>query len=171
MWPIVVTNGLLFGGLITAWMLVAIFGSLRWNPEIWVNDYPPEIRAVLPPKSARARRQSLWVSVPTALVLVGLIAGLVIRLNDASGGFAGFLPIAAGLWIALQLFNLVDLVIVDWLIIETVRPSWTLLPGTAPFAGQRFYRFHFNAFLKGFVGITVASLVIAGALAVVDWLL
>ena len=170
MWTTVLSEGLRVGGLISLWMLIVIVASLRWNPEIWVNDYPPEIRVVLPPKSERARRQTLWVSIPTFIVLIGLQAWLVVRLYAAAGGFPGFWELAAAIWLAMQTFNLFDLLIVDWLLVETWRPSFVLMPGTEAFAHRRFYGFHFRGFLKGFVGITVLSLIVAGGITLVSWL-
>ncbi len=164
MWNEVLLQALVFGGLISAWMVAVIILSLRWNPEIWVNDYPPEIRAALPPKSERARRQTLWVSIPTFVVLIGLLAWLVNRLYAVAGGFPGFGEVALALWIALQTFNLVDLLLVDWLLVETWRPAFVYMPGAERFADQRFYGFHFRAFLKGFVGITALSLMVAAIL-------
>ncbi|HRF47760.1 MAG TPA: hypothetical protein PLC98_09060 [Anaerolineales bacterium] len=161
MWIDVLENGVFFGGLITAWMIVVVIGSLRWNPEIWVHDAPPEMRAALPPKSDLARRQTTWVAAVMFAGLAALLIGQIVELNTRLRGSPGFLPIFVAIWLGLQTFNLIDLVLIDWLLIETIRPSWATLPGAEAFAERRFYGFHFRGFLKGFVGITIA----AGAIA------
>ena len=171
MWNDVLLQALMFGGWISAWMVAVIILSLRWNPEIWVYDYPPEIRAALPPKSEHAKRQTLWVSLPTFAVLIGLLTWLVVRLYTVAGGFPGFWEVAAALWVAMQLFNLIDLLFVDWLLVETWRPRFVYMPGTERFADRRFYGFHARGFLKGSVGITLLSLFVAGALFAVEALL
>ncbi len=61
-----------------------------------------------------------------------------------------------------MIFNLVDLVILDWLIFVTLQPKFTVLPGTEGLAGYKDYAFHFKAFLRGTVLCFLASLVIAG---------
>jgi len=57
--------------------------------------------------------------------------------------------------------DLVDLVIVDWLIFVTWQPRFVILPGTEGLAGYKDYAFHFKAFLRGTVLCLVASLMIA----------
>lgn len=157
-------TALIVGGLISLWMAIVVLVSLWWNPEIWIHDYPPEIRAALPPKSEKARRQTVWVSILVFGGLLGLLAWLVVQLYEASGSFPGFWEVALALWIAMQIFNVFDLLILDWLLIETFRPRFVFMPGTEAFADRRFYSFHFHGFLKGFVGITVVSVATAAVL-------
>lgn len=171
MWISVIESGLIFGGLVTAWLVVVVVGSLLWNPEIWVHDAPPEMRAALPPKSDRARRQTTWVAAVMFGGLFALLIGQILGLSALPGGYPGFWPVVVAIWLALQLFNLVDLVLIDWLLIETIRPRWATLPGAEAFSDRRFYGFHFRGFLKGFVGITVASVVIAALATGVEALL
>lgn len=171
MWNELFTQALITGGLISLWMTIVVVISLWWNPEIWVHDYPPEIRAALPPKSERATRQTLWVSIPAFGVLLGLLVWLVVQLYAIAGGFPGFWEVALAVWIAMQTFNVFDLLALDWLMIETWRPRFVFMPGTEPFADRRFYGFHFRGFLKGSVGITLVSLVLAAVLWGVDWVL
>ncbi|MDH3734751.1 MAG: hypothetical protein OEU54_14585 [Gemmatimonadota bacterium] len=64
---------------------------------------------------------------------------------------------------ALSVFNLVDLLILDWLILVRIQPGFVVLPGTEGLAGYDDYRFHGHAFLIGTTGILVVSL-LAGLL-------
>lgn len=162
MWNAIVLDSLTAGAILSVLLSILVVVSLRWNPEIWVHDYPPEVQAVLPPKSALAKRQTRWVAAVMFAILFGLIGVLIWRVIVGQGGFPGFWPIAAAIWIALESFNLIDLVIVDWLIIETWRPRFVLVPGAESLYHRRFYGFHFRGFLKGSLGITLASLLIAG---------
>ncbi len=162
MWNAIVLESLITGAILSGLLSILVIVSLRWNPEIWVHDYPPEVQAVLPPKSALAKRQTVWVAVVMFAIIFGSLGLLIWRVIAGQGGFPGFWPIAAALWIAMQSFNLIDLLIVDWLIVETWRPRFVLVPGAEALYARRFYGFHFRGFLKGFVGITIASLLIAG---------
>lgn len=72
-----------------------------------------------------------------------------------------FLPALAFSAIALLLFNLYDLIVLDWLFFCTIQPRAMVLPGTAGMAGYGDYRFHFTGFLKGLGFTLVGSLVIA----------
>ena len=61
----------------------------------------------------------------------------------------------------LFIFNLVDLVILDWLIVCWVKPRWVILPGTEHIATPNPYVHHFKEFLMGTVGLAMVSLAIA----------
>lgn len=41
--------------------------------------------------------------------------------------------------------NVIDVVIVDWLIFVAIQPDWVVLPGTSGLAGYDDYWFHFEA--------------------------
>lgn len=66
-----------------------------------------------------------------------------------------------------MLFNLTDLLVIDWLIIETMRPAFTQLPGLGDSAAVRHHRFHLRQFLVGAVGLLALSLPVA---TLVAWL-
>lgn len=162
MWNTIVLDSLVMGVILSMLLSILVIVSLRWNPEIWVHDYPSEVQAVLPPKSALAKRQTVWVAVVMFAIIFGSLGLLIWRVIAGQGGFPGFWPIAAAIWIALQSFNVIDLLIVDWLIVETWRPRFVLVRGAEALYNRRFYGFHFRGFLKGFVGITLVSLLLAG---------
>ena len=58
---------------------------------------------------------------------------------------------------------MVDLLIIDWLIVATIRPTFIMVPCTEELKGYSDYGFPFRAFLKGLVGSLIASLVIAAS--------
>jgi hypothetical protein len=62
----------------------------------------------------------------------------------------------------LLVFNLVDLLILDWLLFCTITPRWIVIPGTAGMAAYKDYLFHFRAFLKGTALCALAGGVVAG---------
>jgi hypothetical protein len=61
-----------------------------------------------------------------------------------------------------MVFNLVDLLVFDWLIALTIRPKFMILPGTQGSQGYHDYGFHFRGFLKGTLGGLLGSLILAG---------
>ena len=65
-------------------------------------------------------------------------------------------------FLILTLFNLVVLLILDWLLFVTIQPRLVILPGTEGMAGYEDYAFHFYAFLKGVVASVLVSLIVAG---------
>jgi hypothetical protein len=64
----------------------------------------------------------------------------------------------------LFIFNLVDLLILDWLIVCWVKPSWVILPGTEHIVIPNPYVHHFKGFLMGTVGLAILGLAIAAVL-------
>jgi hypothetical protein len=138
--------------------------SLLWlvgkNPRYMMHDYPPEITAGIPAKTADEKRAGMLYGLPFLLILIGfpLIFGFV---NKFSGG-VGFFENWLALFTLMFSFNLVDLVILDWIIFCRLTPRFMVLPGTEGHPGYKNYRFHFIGFLKGTLIVLVASFVFAG---------
>ena len=59
------------------------------------------------------------------------------------------------------IFNLVDLLILDWLIVCWLKPHWVMLPGTGHIVIPKPYLHHFKGFLLGTVLAVVVGLAIA----------
>jgi hypothetical protein len=101
--------------------------------------------------------------------LLLLFAGPLIStlsLNHQSGGELTFLAPALHAFGIVFIFNLVDWLILDWLIFCTITPGFLIIPGTEGMAGYKDYDFHFRAFLSGTVLSTVAGCII-GALVMI----
>jgi hypothetical protein len=129
--------------------------------DMWVGDYPPDIREKYGPMSARASRLRPYFAAAVFLaVLVLPLLGLA-SLRQAIGPIA-FLPALVFGTLAVFVFNLFDLLVLDWLFFCTIQPRAMLLPGTQGMAGYRDYRFHFIGFIKGLGFCLVGGFVIAG---------
>jgi hypothetical protein len=85
-------------------------------------------------------------------------------------GSVSFLPAFAFSGITLLVFNLFDLLILDWLFFCTIQPRSMVLPGTEGMAGYRNYRFHFIGFLKGLGFTVIGSLLVTILWIVIQWL-
>lgn len=155
-------HGLLYGIVLSLFMTVAILGSLYANAEIWLDDYPPDVRAKFGPMSAKTKRQRTLFGIPVFLISFGLIVGSIVQLKAVNGGSLNFGVVFLSTWLMLMSFNLVDLLIIDWLILMWLRPPFAILPGTEGMAGYQDYGLPLRGFIKGSVGILIASLLIAG---------
>jgi hypothetical protein len=153
-------HSIFYGLLLSVGLSLLIFASLHINAEMWLQDYPPDVRAKFGPMSATAKRQRAWLAVPFFLYLLGVLTFSILRLAPLLGALT-YTAVFVHTFVVLFTFNLFDLLIVDWLILLTWRPQFMILPGTEGMAGYTDYRFHFLGFLKGTAGIVVASLVIA----------
>ena len=134
---------------------------LRFNPRIFLKHFPKEIREIVPPKSPREQRMSvllgLLIGAPLISVLVWRTATL------ASHSFWDRFGYAFGV---LFIFNLVDLVILDWLIVCWIEPRWVILPGTEHVVIPKQYLHHFQGFLIGTAGLVMVGLAIAAVLSI-----
>ncbi len=155
-------QALIDGLLLSALLSVVILVTLRWNAESWLDDYPPDIREAFGPMSPEARRVKIVGGIAFLVVLVGVLARGLLQLSRAAGGELAFVDAFAYTFVVGQVFNLIDLVVIDWLIMVALQPSFIVLPGTEGMAGYRDYAFHFRAFLVGLTAGAVVSAVVAG---------
>ena len=152
--------GLLYGLILSALMTVFILASLRISAEMWLDDYPPDVRAKWGSMSTRAQKLKRRLGLPRLALILTVLVLQVTQLLERSGGFS-FGEVALSLWLSMMVFNLIDLLLIDWFLIMTLRPRWAILPGTEGLQGYLDYGFHFRGFLKGTVGITLAAPILA----------
>lgn len=165
MFPTLVLYGLLYGLGLSVLLSALFIGGASLSPDVMLRGYPPDIKAKYGPISVRGAK----VRRPMALLLFVILFGTVIA---ALSHLAQITPLTfvtafMGTFIVLLTFNLVDLVILDWLIFVTLQPRFFILPGTEGLAGYKDYAFHFKAFLRGVVLCLIASAVVAGVAALI----
>lgn len=160
-WTLLFSRALLNGVWLSLVLTLIMIISGRIALDMWVGDYPPDIRQKYGPMSARAARARPFVAVAVfgMVLLIPILGLLALRAEVGSVTFAAALAFGA---LAVFIFNLYDLLILDWLFFCTIQPRAMVLPGTEGMAGYRDYRFHFIGFLKGLGFCLVGGLVIAG---------
>ncbi len=151
-----VRDGIVFAFVAASYLLVL----LRCNPRMFLRHYPKEVQAVVPPRSGKERR----IAGISGLLIGLLLASALFWRTATSRGhsFGEHFIYAFGV---LCIFNLVDLIVLDWLIVCWIEPRWVILPGTEHLVIPKQYRHHFNGFLIGTAGIVVVSVAIAAILA------
>jgi hypothetical protein len=160
-WLLLIKSAFVYGLGLSAVLTAIMAISAGIAQDMFVGDYPPDIRkkyGSMSPRSARLRPLvGVIFFIPVlAIPLLGLLA-LWAKLTDVS-----FIPAFAFSAVALLVFNMYDLLVLDWLFFCTIQPRIMVLPGTEGVAGYRDYRFHFIGFVKGLGFCTVGSLLIAG---------
>lgn len=153
---------LMDGGLLSLIATLAFGAIVRYNPRLMINDYPKDIRDAVPAKTAEEKRLSLWLGIPLLLVMLGIPVWSCVLLRRS--GDAGFVDLFVNAFGVGFVFNVVDLVIIDWLVFCLITPALVVIPGTEGMSGYKNYAFHFRAFLKGTVLCAVTGLVTAGVL-------
>lgn len=62
----------------------------------------------------------------------------------------------------LMIFNLVDLLIIDWLIFCWITPRFVVIPSTAGMKGYKDYKFHLRGAIVATHILAIVSLFLAG---------
>ena len=163
-WPVVVDGAVLCAALGTL-----ILGSLAYNPRLWLNDAPPRVRALAPPLTPDEQRARLVTGVLFLVILIAVSAWSAARLYARHAAAPPFAMVFAHFVAVFFLFNLFDLVVIDWLIVLIVRPRFLTRLSVPDLSYEETvggYGYHFRAFIKGIAVITVFSLIAASAAAI-----
>jgi hypothetical protein len=153
---------LLDGALLSILASISIIGILRFNPRLFLQDYPEEIQSGVPPKTNLEKRQSLITGIPFLLLLFAVPFISTLILKRQSGETISFIFLFLNAFGVAFIFNLVDLLMLDWLLFCFITPSFLVIPGTEGMQAYKDSGFHFRAFLMGTVLSIAAGLVIAG---------
>ena len=161
-WTLLIGRALAWGlGLSLVLVIIMIISGIV-APDMWVGDYPPDIRDKYGPMSPRARRLRPYIAILVFGAFLGLPYLGLLHTREGLGDLS-FVPALVFSFLSLLVFNTFDLIVLDWLVFCTIQPAMTILPGTEGMAGYRDYRFHFIGFLKGLGFCAGGGLVIAGA--------
>ena len=139
-------------------LLVAV---LRANPEILLDDYPPDIRAKWGPMTARTKRQRVVVAAGFVVALLAVVTWSLRTLPAFAARDLTFASAFAHFAVMFGTFNAFDWLVIDCGLVYW-RPGFAVLPGTEGMAGYRDYRFHLRGFLIGIPVVLLGSALAAG---------
>ena len=149
------------GSVLSAVQGSIIVASLYYNPEIWYDDYPADIKAKFGPMSAAAKKQRLIVAIPFLVSMLGLPSYSNLKLKRENHGRLSFKNGFINAYAVYVLFGLFDLLVIDYLVLMRIRPRFAVLPGTDDVEYANDFMYHFNGFLKGLGFGIIPSLIIA----------
>jgi hypothetical protein len=169
-WQILFYDALFYGLVLSAVLTVLTVVSGAIALDMFIDDYPPDIKQKYGPMSPRAARLRPFIAALLFLAVLGIpIVGLFgLQTKFLAVPFLSAVVFAS---IAILVFNVFDLLILDWLFFCTIQPRSMVLPGTEGMAGYRDYRFHFLGFLKGLRFNAVVGLLIAVLWTGMQWLI
>ncbi len=147
-----ITHALIYIALAT----FALTGIVLYNPRLMLQDYPAEIKANVPPKSEKEKRQTILFGMPFLLSL--LILPFIFVYTSQQTSFLGLFLYAFGIVWA---FNIWDWLVLDWLIFCTITPKFFVIPGSEGNPAYKDYAFHFRGFLIGTVFSLVMGVIVA----------
>ena len=163
----ILSHSPLYGAILSALLSAFIVAPLLFRPMIWINDAPPDLRAAAGPMSAADHRFQRVSGAVFILLLVALAVMNLVGLRALAGGALTFWQAALSVFVVVMTFNTVDLLLLDWLLVERLLAERIVLPN-AP--GVRFTTgdaYHFRGFLIGTGLSLVAAVVIGGVVALV----
>lgn len=152
-------HSLVYGAILSAVMLTIIFASFFIAPGIWVDSAPPLVREAAGPMSPRDEQAKGIIQVITIVAIVMVLSSSILRLLALSSGRANFWSIVLSIFLVIQVYNLVDLLLVDWLLVATIRPSFVVFPGTEQVAAYGDYGFYLRGFVIGIFGALLFGIV------------
>jgi hypothetical protein len=127
------------------------------NPRLLLRGYRKDVPAAVPPLTSEEKRTRLFWAIPFWLMLVGFPTGAAWQAHTSGQGFFAIFLSAFGV---IFLFNLVDLLILDWLIVCTIMPKFVVVSGTEGIEYKN-YAVHLRGFLIGTMLSVVVGLVVA----------
>ncbi len=133
------------------------------NPRLFWNDMPPSIKEKTDPPTNKEKTIQWLLFILLIAFGIGFPIFSALGFNTRFAGRPGFWPLFWHLFWQPFGFNLVDLLILDWLVFATINPKWMSMPGTQGDPAYKEYRSHFVGFLIG----TGLSIILSAGIAYV----
>jgi hypothetical protein len=111
-------------------MSIVIFGSLIFNARLWLQDYPKPMQALVSPLSPDEKRLQKLLLVLFLVVVIGVPYLTVRQLRIEQGGELSFTTAYLVVFVILQIGNLFDALVIDWMVLAQMKPKFAILPGT-----------------------------------------
>lgn len=146
------TRVLIDGTILSLLLSALIFGSLAWNPRLWMQDFPAPVRDRMAPLTAPEKRIQRLLMLPFVGLFIVLPLLSTHWLSVENGAALPFATLYLHIFLVLMVFNVFDAVVIDWLVLAQFRPKFALVPEAA---GLEYTlhdsRLHIVNFLKGVV--------------------
>jgi hypothetical protein len=152
----ILIDGAILSFLASLWLILVLWV----NPRIFLHDYPAKIQERVPPKTQEERHLFYVFGIPFMLLL--LLGPFFSTLSLKGQGNIHFLALWLNASGVVWVFNIVDWLILDWLIFCTLTPRFVVIPGSEGMKEYKDYRFHFRGFLHGTLYSILGGLLIAG---------
>ncbi len=150
-------------GLIwSALWIIYVYVIVTKYPWQMLHEYPKDIQkaSTLPkPTTEQKKNAKLFGAIGSLVIFGALITFGLIRF---AGSRESYWKALLYIFIIAMIWNIADLLIMDWLIICRITPKWVVIPGTEGCSGYKDYFFHFKGFLLGCIYTAIMSLLISG---------
>lgn len=155
-WNRALFDGMLISVFICGWISVI----LKINPRYEMKSYPPEIVRIVEKQTKLEKKGFLIMALPMLLIMIAYIIFTLV--STYSNINVTFLTLFLHSFVALMVWNIIDLLIFDWMIFCKINPNFMIMPGTKGNPAYKDYKYHFIGFLKGCIMSIIAALMISG---------
>jgi hypothetical protein len=133
---------------------ILLYGSLAYNPRLWLHRMPPEVLRKVPEKTPQERKLFLGIALPFLLLLFGYPLGYVLRAQ------ADLLATSLTLLAFFTGFALWDTLVLDLLIFCQFTPRFVIMSGTTR-EDYSNMKYHLISGAKGLVMSALFSVLLA----------
>ena len=150
-------HGLTFALVANGYLLLMM---VTMSPRIWgYVDYPEAVRAKVPPQTKQEKVAGAMVGLPWILFVLGFPVFSTFALKAMLGGEIPFLVAFVNPLVLLQLFNLSEVLILDWLIVSRITPSFVIIPGSTA-EDYKDMSHHYRGHVRASAVLVLLSLII-----------
>lgn len=152
------THGLFYALVVNLYLFLMMVTT---SPRVWgYADYSDEIKAKVPPQTRSEKRLALLISLPWFVFTFGFPIYSTFALKANLGGEIPYWAAFLNVLVLILLATFGDLVVLDWLIISVITPSFVIIPGTNE-KDYKDFSHHFKAHARAVIPLLLVSVVIS----------
>ncbi|NIS81616.1 MAG: nitroreductase [Anaerolineales bacterium] len=155
------------GAILSLIASIYLFSILKINARLLLQDYPEEIRRSVPPKTDEEKQLSVAFGIPFLAILIAVPFLSTLKIKYQIGDELSFAMASLHAFGILLTFNLIDWLVLDWLVFCTITPRFVVIPAKEGMAAYKNYVYHFKGFLIGTALSIVVGLIIGAVILVI----
>ena len=152
----ILIDGAIYSLIASIFLLV----TMRINPRLFLQDYPKDVQNKVPPKSTSEKQLSTILGIGFLLILIIGPFLSTLTLKNANLEPLPFWVLLINSFGVAFFFNVVDWLMLDWLLFCTIQPKFMIIPGSEGVTGYKNYWMHFRGFLIGSLISLIGGLII-----------
>ena len=155
----VVAHSLFFTAIVNGSLLLMMVTT---SPRVWgYSDYSDAIKAKVPPQTQKEKRFAMIIGLPWMIFTLGFPIFSTYVLKSKLSGEIPFWTAFLNVFALVFLATLGDLIILDWLIVNTITPKFVIIPGTEK-ADYQDFSHHYKAHARSAFVLILLSIIFAG---------
>lgn len=151
-----ITDSLIFSAIFIGFK----FFLLWLNPRLMLHRYPAMIQQQVPCRTPGEKRYYTYFLVASVLLQGLILLGRVLKAYSVAP--ISYWIIMVHVLFVLISWNVLDFILIDWLLIYTLTPSFVMIPGAETPEDYRHLSFYLKDFQRGLVASLIASCLLAG---------